>query len=121
MYGYACAGAPDAAAELAYKDAIVSHTKNGIYGARFSAACNAAAFASTDPLQALLAGMDQIPTRSRLQRELELVISSRESGLNWEQALARVMSTCGHYHGVHTINKRLFCGDRVAVGRLRPG
>ncbi|MDE2702926.1 MAG: ADP-ribosylglycohydrolase family protein [Chloroflexi bacterium] len=114
VYGYACAGDPAAAAELAYRDAIVSHIKNGIYGALFAAAANAAAFATDDPLQALLAGMDQIPARSRLQRELESVIDSRERGLDWEQALAQVMSTCGHYHGVHTINNACF----VAIGLL---
>lgn len=114
VYGYACAGDPEAAAALAYRDAIVSHTKNGIYGALFAAAANAAAFATGDPLQALLAGMDQIPAQSRLQRELESVIGSRERGLDWEQALARVMSTCGHYHGVHTINNACF----VAIGLL---
>lgn len=114
VYGYACAGDPEAAAALAYRDAIVSHTKNGIYGALFAAAANAAAFATGDPLQALLAGMDQIPAQSRLQRELASVIGSRERGLDWEQALARVMSACGHYHGVHTINNACF----VAIGLL---
>lgn len=114
VYGYACAGDPAAAADLAYRDAIVSHTKNGIYGALFAAAANAGAFVTADPLQALLAGMDQIPAQSRLQRELERVIQSRERGLDWEQALAEVMSTCGHYHGVHTINNACF----VAIGLL---
>jgi ADP-ribosylglycohydrolase len=114
VYGYACAGDPAAAAALAYRDATVSHTKNGIYGAIFAAAANAAAFVTGDPLQAMLAGMDQIPAKSRLQRELESVIGSRESGLDWEQALARVMSTCGDYHGVHTINNACF----VAIGLL---
>ena len=114
VYGYVCAGDPQAAARLAYRDAIVSHTKNGIYGALFSAAANAAAFATDDPLQALLAGMDQVPAQSRLQCELERVIASREQGLDWEAALAQVMSTCGHYHGVHTINNACF----VAIGLL---
>ena len=114
VYGYVCAGDPAAAAALAYKDAIVSHTKNGIYGALFAAGANAAAFATRDPLQALLAGMDQIPAQSRLQRELAGVIDSRERGLDWEEALAEVMSTCGHYHGVHTINNACF----VAIGLL---
>ena len=114
VYGYACAGDPAAAAALAYRDAVVSHTKNGIYGALFAAAANAAAFVTGDPRQALLAGMDQIPAQSRLQRELERVISSRDRGLDWERALAEVMSTCGHYHGVHTINNACF----VAIGLL---
>ena len=114
VYGYACAGDPAAAAELAYRDAVVSHTKNGIYGALFAAAANAAAFTTGDPLQALLAGMDQIPAKSRLQRELERVIGLSEGSLDWEQALAEVMSTCGNYHGVHTINNACF----VAIGLL---
>ena len=38
---------PGAAAKLAFRDASLSHTANGIYGAMWSAALVAAAFAGT--------------------------------------------------------------------------
>ncbi len=114
VYGYVCPGDPAAAARLAYRDAIVSHVKNGIYGALFSAACNAAAFAAGDPKTALLGGIDQIPAESRLQRALAMVIELHDSGVGWEEALARVNTLVGRYHGVHTINNACF----VAIGLL---
>ncbi len=114
VYGYVCAGDPAGAAALAYRDAIVSHTKNGIYGALFSAAANAAAFATDDPRVAILAGMDQIPAASRLQLALEDVLSLRDSGIDWQAALAQADERYGHYHGVHTINNAAF----VAIGLL---
>ena len=37
-YAYAAAGDPEKAADLAYRDAVLSHVKNGVYGAMFCAA-----------------------------------------------------------------------------------
>ena len=42
-FGYACAGDPRKAAELAYRDAYLTHRRNGIYGEMLFAAAIAAA------------------------------------------------------------------------------
>ncbi|MCK7487506.1 MAG: ADP-ribosylglycohydrolase family protein [Bacillus subtilis] len=47
-YAYAAAGNPLLAATLAYRDASLSHVKNGVYGAMFFAALIASAFVSQD-------------------------------------------------------------------------
>lgn len=44
IFGHACPGRPERAAELAFRDAVLSHERNGVYGAIFFAATLAAAF-----------------------------------------------------------------------------
>ncbi|MEV0849645.1 ADP-ribosylglycohydrolase family protein [Streptomyces sp. NPDC049954] len=64
-YGYACPGRPDLAAELAWRDASLTHRGNGIYGAMFAAAAIAAAFTATDPLDVFATALRYVPQRSR--------------------------------------------------------
>ena len=60
-YGYVCAGCPEKAAELAYRDAFTNHRRNGVYGSMFMAAVIAAAFVVDDPMEAVQIGLSEIP------------------------------------------------------------
>ena len=52
-WGYAAPGWPEKAAEIAYRDAYVSHRRNGIYAAMFFSAAISAAFAVDNTVEAL--------------------------------------------------------------------
>jgi ADP-ribosylglycohydrolase len=107
-WGYAAPGNTELAAEFAWRDARLSHIKNGIYGEMFAAAMIAAGFALTDPMQVIQAGLAEIPRRSRLHAEMEQVIeicrSHHFSFSVFEKVLDEIYALLGHYHPVHTNN-----------------
>jgi len=86
-WGYAAAGWPEKAAELAYRDAYLSHRHNGIYGEMYFAAAIAAAFAVDDPLDACRTALTEIPRRCRLHKDLTWAL--RQAGRVRDYAHAR--------------------------------
>jgi ADP-ribosylglycohydrolase len=70
IFGYVSPGDPFAAARLAYQDATLSHTGNGIYGEMWAAALVGAAFSSSSASEALDVALAVVPGRSRLAAAL---------------------------------------------------
>ncbi len=108
-FGYAAPGLPEVAAEFAYRDAALSHVKNGIYGEMWVAAMLAAALVAPghtmeDILHVIEVGLSEIPANSRVAEAIRDVMRWREETDDWEEAWERIHRKYGHYHGVHTIN-----------------
>jgi len=104
LFGWVHPGDPRAAALLAFRDASLSHTGNGIYGEMWVAALAAAASASADLEEAVVRSLDHVPPRSRLAEAVGDVLDVHRSGATWEDALRHIQQRYGHYFIVHTIN-----------------
>lgn len=103
VHGLAAPGDPDLAAAMAWRDARLSHTKNGVYAAMFQAALVAAAFSERDPARLVEQALGRVPRESRLA---QAVRQSLEIGLeegNWEDAWDRLMPHIGSYDPRHAI------------------
>lgn len=121
LYGYINPGDPSAAADMTWRDACISHVKNGIYGAMWAAATIAAAFGAQAPREAICAGMNEIPSESRLHRALEDVLAWREETLDWEGALARVHERWDEHDGhdwCHTISNAQIVAIALLWGEM---
>ncbi len=117
MWGYVSPGRPELAATLGYRDARLSHVKNGIYGEMWAAACVAAAFVEDDPRKVILAGLSEIPARCRLAEALQMTMKWANEDDDWQDTWAKVNRDYGSYHVVHTINNA--CA--VALALLHSG
>jgi ADP-ribosylglycohydrolase len=104
IFGYVSPGDAQRAARLAYPDAALSHTGNGIYGEMWAAALIAAAFTSSDAREALEQALLVVPARSRLAASLRAVLDEHAAGQSWEQAMAAMDQRTDGYSWVHTIN-----------------
>ena len=120
-WGYAAPGNPELAAEFAWRDARISHAKNGIYGEMFCAAMIAAGFAEHDPLKVVEAGLAQIPRRSRLHQEMRDTIEiCREHGFRaseFDAVFDKIYERLGHYNFVHTNNNAALVVAALLLGQ----
>ena len=106
-FGYINPGDPETAAEMAWRDARISHVKNGIYGEMFVAAMNAAAMVCDDPEMVILCGMSQIPSTSRLYEKLQGVLDCYHSGKDWNTFFKEFRSRYDEWDkhdAVHTVS-----------------
>jgi ADP-ribosylglycohydrolase len=104
IWGWAAPGNPELAAEFAWRDASLSHTKNGIYGEMFFSALLAAAFLESDLHRLIEIALSEIPRNCRLREAVLDTVRWCDQNSDWEATWERINEKYGHYHGVHTIN-----------------
>lgn len=90
FFGYAAPGNPVQAAEWAWRDASISHVKNGIYGEMWVAAMLAAAFVLPTWPEVIRAGLAQIPRQSRLHAGVSRILAEHAAGAGWAEILAGI-------------------------------
>ncbi|MFF5916974.1 ADP-ribosylglycohydrolase family protein [Streptomyces flavochromogenes] len=104
VHGWTHPGDPAAAAEQAYRDATLTHTANGVYGAMFVAATLATAATGTaDVHRSLAEGLAVIPPRSRLARAVRRGIGLARDIPDFDTVVDRLHSELGGYHWVHAV------------------
>ena len=118
-FGYVSAGDPERAAEWAWRDACISHVKNGIYGEMLIAAMIAAAPFCGDRSTLLRAGLAEIPQTSRLYADTAEVMGWHADGLEYDEAVARLHQKwdehCWH-HWTHTNSNTMICAAALLWG-----
>ena len=118
VFGWVTPGWPEKAAELAYRDASISHVKNGIYGEMFVAAMLAASFVTSDVEEIVRIGLSEIPAKCRLAETVHDTLAWCREESNWEAVWDRINGKYGHYHGVHTINNAALVVMGLAFGAV---
>jgi len=108
LYGYIAPGKPELAATLAYRDAALSHTKNGLYSAMFMAAALAWSFVTDDLQEIIEVGLSEIPARCRLAEAVRDVLELCQQCDDWELAYERLILKYGAYAPIHSINNTIW-------------
>ncbi len=103
VHGWACPGLPRRAASLARRDAVLSHTGNGVYGAMFAAALVSAAFTAPTLRHALDEALAVVPASSRLARTVRRVVSLHATRMSWEDTLATMTQETAGLSWIHTV------------------
>ncbi len=103
-YGWARPGDVHVAARLAWTDARLSHTRNGLYGAMWAAALCSAALVCTDVEQTLDAADAVLPPDSRLAAAVGYGRELGRAGGDVAEGLDALHARYGHLHWVHVLN-----------------
>ncbi|MCL2352066.1 MAG: ADP-ribosylglycohydrolase family protein [Firmicutes bacterium] len=116
-FAYAAAGDPELAAGLGYRDAYLSHRRNGIYGEMFFAAAEAAAFTVNDPIDAIRAALREIPANCALRRDMEWALETGPSIADYAEARRAVDARFPGMHPVHTNNNACLTVFGLMLGK----
>ncbi|CAL9368908.1 hypothetical protein SUDANB6_00819 [Streptomyces sp. enrichment culture] len=103
VHGWTCPGAPGRAALLARRDAVLSHTGNGVYGAMWAAALISAAFTAATVREAVERALAVIPAGSRLARTVRRVVSLHDARMTWEDTLTTVSGETAGLGWIHVV------------------
>ena len=118
-FGYINPCMPAKAAEMAFRDARISHVKNGIYGEMWVSAMIACA-AVTDSIEdIILGGLAQIPSTSRLYEAVMKILDGYKNGVTVEDCFNTIHSDFDEHtdHGwCHTISNAMIVTAALLYG-----
>lgn len=104
FWGWISPAQPARAAEFAYRDACLSHVRNGIYGEIFFAAAVAASFKNNDIRSIIKEALLYVPPKSRFAEAITFTLSLPIQEQSWDITVDSLYKKFGKYHWVHTIN-----------------
>ncbi|MBE3001259.1 ADP-ribosylglycohydrolase family protein [Nocardiopsis sp. HNM0947] len=115
VYGWTNPGDVHAAACLAWTDARLSHTRDGVYGAMWAAALASAAMVAETAEEVLDAAQAVVPVGGRLEDAIHLGRDAAREG-DVRAGLDRLHAAYGDLHWVHVLNNAATIAHALARG-----
>jgi ADP-ribosylglycohydrolase len=117
IWGWINPGDPVQAVEMAYKDASLSHTRDGIYASMFAAALISVSFYAGNPPEALWEALKYIPAESRTAEAVTLGIDTAQKYNFWDKVLDVLLEKYKNYFWVHAVNNTAIVSAALAFSK----
>lgn len=118
-FGYINPGEPGKAAEMAFRDASISHIKNGIYGEMWVSAMIACAAVTDNIEDIILGGLGEIPHTSRLFDAVTNILNDYKNGKSYEDCVSKIHTLYDEHTGYgwcHTIPNAMIVTTALLYG-----
>lgn len=103
IHGLINPGKPEKAAQLAYKDAIISHETEAIYSEIFNSVLVSLSFVETDIKNQIRSALCFVPQNSEFYNIINTTLNWCKDLKNWHQVIDKIEGTLGKkYHWIHT-------------------
>ena len=119
-FGYINPCNPKTAADMAFRDASISHVKNGIYGEMWASAMIACAFGSDDIKSVIRGGLAYVPKTSRLYEAVNRIIGYYDSGMSYDDCMNDIRTRWNEADGhdwCHTISNAEIVAMSLLFGK----
>ena len=116
LYGWVNPGDPLRAAEWAWRDAAVSHTRNGLYGAMFVAAMASEALVASSVGTVLDVGASVVPSGSRMAQAIRFGRDLAATTSDPTEAYAALEAEFAGMHWVHALNNTALVAYALEAG-----
>ncbi|MGW6004336.1 ADP-ribosylglycohydrolase family protein [Oerskovia enterophila] len=116
VLGWVAPGDVRSAAYLAWVDARLSHTRNGVYGAMWAAALASASMVCTTVDEVLDAAQTVLPPDSRIAHAVRLGREAAAEDGDVSAGLDRIHAAYGDLHWVHVLNNAAVIAYALAKG-----
>ncbi len=103
IHGLIAPASPRLAAKFAFRDACISHYREGVDGALYVAAVTSLVIAGVPIHDALVAGLSHVPERSPVTAAVESTLRFCQATEEEEAVAEWITHTYGHYHWIHAI------------------
>ena len=123
-FGYINPGNPEMAAEMAWRDASISHVKNGIFGEMFISAMLACAAVTDNMRDVIFGGLAEIPATSRLYESIVRLVARFDAGVSKVEGFEDILATWNDRDGhewCHTISNALVVVASLLYGEYDYG
>lgn len=115
-YAYAAAGDPELAAELARRDAVLSHAGTGVHAAAYTASLVALAFARPVGTALVEEALRQVPGDGRLARAVRAGLEAGSAAKTQADLAGRLWERFGRLGWVHALNNASLVAASLAYG-----
>jgi ADP-ribosylglycohydrolase len=117
VFGWVHPGDVFAAARLAWRDAVLSHTRNGVYGEMWASALAAASLVAVDVDDLLERAARVVPPQSELAAAIAFGAEVGQGDGTLDERLDALHERYGHLHWVHVLNNAATIACAISASR----